>query len=188
MNLFGKKLCILGLYAISDDETAVVKEDFFGKLNEVIVEIKNSREILIAGDFNSRRGEKMNDLLVGPIGEEVINDNGDKLIDIYEKNSLKILKGYFKHIIVHHYTWHQDTQELRSVIDYIIARQNSGLKFQDVRVFRGMTVGSDHYLVNAKMLFLYGKSNANESRENIPVCAVELLQSAIYNIDSSFFI
>jgi len=47
-----------------------------------------------------------------------------------------------------------------------------------------MTVGSDHYLVNAKILFLYGKSNANELRENIPDCAVELLQSPVYNVDS----
>jgi len=30
---------------------------------------------------------------VGPFGEEVINDNGDKLIDICEKNSLQILNG-----------------------------------------------------------------------------------------------
>jgi hypothetical protein len=50
--------CILGVYAISDDENVLVKEDFLGKLNEVIAEIGNSREILIAGDFNSRRGEK----------------------------------------------------------------------------------------------------------------------------------
>ena len=85
MNLFGKKLCILGIYAISDYEYALVKEDFFGKLNELIVEIGNSREILIAGDFNSRRGEKINNLVVGPFGEELINDNGDKLIDIFEK-------------------------------------------------------------------------------------------------------
>jgi len=193
-NLFGKELCILGIHAISDDENAVVKEDFLGKLNEVTVEIGNSREILIAGDFNSRTGKKINDLAVGPFGEEVINDNGDKLIDTCEQNSLKILNGYFKHKRIHQYTWHQDTQELRSIIDYIIARQNSGLKFQDVRVFRGMTVGNDHYLVTAKILFLYGKSNANESRENIPDCAVELLQSPIYNIDilrdesTSFFI
>jgi len=69
-------------------------------------------------------------------------------------------------------------------MDYIIARQNSGLKFQDVGVFRGMTVGRDHYLVNAKILFLYGKRNANESRENIQDCAVEVLQSPVYNIDS----
>jgi len=58
MNLFMKKLCILGIYALSDDEHAVVKEDFFGKLNEVIVEIGNWREIVIAGDLNSRTGEK----------------------------------------------------------------------------------------------------------------------------------
>jgi len=47
-----------------------------------------------------------------------------------------------------------------------------------------MTVGSDHYLVNAKILFLYGKSKGNESRENITDCAVELIQSPVYNIDS----
>jgi hypothetical protein len=53
-------------------------------------------------------------------------------------------------------------------------QKNSGLKFQDVRVFRGMAVGSDHYLVNAKILFSYGKNNANESRENITDCVLEL--------------
>jgi len=56
MNLFGKKLCILGIYAISGDENALVKEDFSGKLNEVIVEIGNSREISIAENFNSGTG------------------------------------------------------------------------------------------------------------------------------------
>ena len=58
MNLFGKKLCILEIYAISDDENAVVKEDIFGKLNEVIAEIGNSRELLIVGDFSNRKGKK----------------------------------------------------------------------------------------------------------------------------------
>ena len=32
MNLFGKKLCILGIYAISDDENALIKEDFWGEI------------------------------------------------------------------------------------------------------------------------------------------------------------
>jgi hypothetical protein len=75
-------------------ENALVKEDFLGKLNEVIVEIGNTREILIAGDFNSRTGRKINNFVVGPFGEEVINNNGDKLIDACEKNSLKIWNGY----------------------------------------------------------------------------------------------
>jgi hypothetical protein len=29
MNLFGKNLCILGIYAITDDENVLVKEDFW---------------------------------------------------------------------------------------------------------------------------------------------------------------
>jgi hypothetical protein len=59
---------------------------------------------------------------VGPFGEEIINDNGDKLIDVCEQNSLKILNGYFKHKKIHQYTCHQDALELKSIIDYIIAR------------------------------------------------------------------
>jgi len=31
-HVFGKKLCILGIYAISDDENAVVKVDFWGEI------------------------------------------------------------------------------------------------------------------------------------------------------------
>ena len=115
MNLYGKKLCILGIYAISDDENALVKEDFLEKLNEVIFEIGNSGEILIAGDSNSKTGEKINNLVAGPFGE-VITDNGDKLIDICEQISTKMLNGYFKHKRIHQYSLHKDTQELRSII------------------------------------------------------------------------
>ena len=101
-----------------------------------------------------------------------------------KKNSSKILNGHCKHKRIHQYTWNQDTQDIKYKIDYIIARQNSGLKFQNIREFKGMIVGGNHYLVNAKILFLCRKTNANESRENIPDCAVELLQSPIYNEDS----
>jgi hypothetical protein len=125
--------------------------------------------------LKAEQEKKINNQVVGPFGEELINENGDKLIDVCEQNSLKILNGYFKHKWIHHYTWHKDTLQLKSVIDYIIAGQNSGLKFQDVRVFRGMTVRIDHYLVNAKILFLYGKNNTTELRENITDSALELL-------------
>ena len=93
------------------------------------------------------------------------------------------MNGYFKHKKIHQYTWHQDTLELKSIINYIIARQNCDLKYQDIRVFRGMTVGSDHYLVNAKILFPYGKNNANELRETITDCTSESVQLPLYNLD-----
>jgi PII-like signaling protein len=67
------------------------------------------------------------------------------------------LNGYFKHKKIHQYTWQRDTLEPKSIIDYIITEQNSDLKYEDVTVFRGVTAGSDRYLVNAKFLFPYGK-------------------------------
>jgi hypothetical protein len=79
------------------------------------------------------------------------------LKDVCEQNSLTKLNGYFKRNRIHQYTWHQDTQELRSIKEYTIARKNSGLKFQDVSLFRGKNIGSDHYLLNSKGLF-YGET------------------------------
>ena len=70
MNLFWRKLCSLWIYAISDDENVLVKGDILGKLNEVISEIGNSKEILIAGDFNSRVGRKINNQVLGSFGKK----------------------------------------------------------------------------------------------------------------------
>ena len=47
-------------------------------------EIGKSREILIEGHFNRRREEKINNLVVGPFGEEIITHNGGKLVGICE--------------------------------------------------------------------------------------------------------
>jgi hypothetical protein len=80
MDLLGKKLYILGIYVISDDENVLVKEDFGGKLNEVIAEIGNSMVVLTAGEFNSKIGKNIYKQVVGPFAEEVINDNVDTLI------------------------------------------------------------------------------------------------------------
>jgi hypothetical protein len=57
VNLFGKKLCNLGIYGINGENISV-KEDFW-KLPEVITEIGNAMKILIAGDFNSGRGKRL---------------------------------------------------------------------------------------------------------------------------------
>jgi hypothetical protein len=94
-----------------------------GKLNEVITEIRNFREVLIAADFNSRK--RNNNQFVGRFGEEIINDNGDKLIDVCEQISLKVFNRYFKH---------KDTSA------HIAPRYTGATKIcnrlQDIRVFR----------------------------------------------------
>jgi len=49
---------MIAVYAPSDNESIIVKENFFTKLHIVIIEIGNNRKILFLEDFNSRRGRR----------------------------------------------------------------------------------------------------------------------------------
>ena len=141
----------MGVYAISEDADMITKEKFFTSLSTVIDEIGNSRELIITGDFNSRIGKQLNNRIVGPFGENVVNDNGERLIELCQHQSLKILNDFFKHKDIHKFTRYQDTLQQKSIIDYVIVRQSTKLKIQDVRTYRG-TSFSDHFLVNSRIV------------------------------------
>jgi len=121
------------------------------KLNEKLVNICMTREIILLGDFNGHTGTKVNNQVVGPYGETRINDNGERLIDLCESHNLRITNGYFKHKMIHKYTWEQHTRNFKSIIDYIIVKQKSKFQIHGVRVQRGINCGSDHYVVRGKV-------------------------------------
>lgn len=147
----GHKVVIVGVYAPNDDANVGVKETFYETLTSVIEGIPQDCEVVLAGDFNGRVGKDQNSEIVGPHGEDIINDNGERLRDLVGQFDLKITNGFFKHKEIHKYTWHQDTRGLKSIIDYFIVKQTAKLKIQDVRVKRGAECGSDHWLLEAKV-------------------------------------
>ena len=102
------------------------------------------------GDFNGQTGTKVNNQVVGPCGETRINDFWECFIDLCESHNLRITNGYFRHKLMHKYTWEQHTRKLKPIIDYIIVKQKSEFEIHDVRVQRGINCGSDHYVVRAK--------------------------------------
>ena len=50
------------------------------------------------------------------------------------------------------FTWHQPTKKLRSVIEYIISKQESRLRTRDVKEQKGVTCGLVHFLVKRKIV------------------------------------
>ena len=86
------------------------------------------------GDLNGRTGHRVGSKVVGPFGEVVVNDNGSRLIELSEQNELKILNGFYQHRDIHKYTWVHPARGLRSIIDYAIVRQTTGMKVQQVKV------------------------------------------------------
>jgi hypothetical protein len=74
--------------------------------------------------MNGRTGRKNGDTVVGNFGEDKVNDNGERLIEIFSQTSLKIWNGLFNHKNIRKYTWEQHTKTLETVIDYIITKQD----------------------------------------------------------------
>ncbi|XP_060524515.1 uncharacterized protein LOC132700934 [Cylas formicarius] len=114
---------------------------------------KEERANAAIGDFNGRTGRKENDAIIGRFGEDTVNTNGEALIELCEFNNLKITNGFYRHKEIHKFTWVQETRDLRSIIDYIVVKNNSSIKIKDVLVKRGAECGTDHRLLIAKMEF-----------------------------------
>jgi hypothetical protein len=74
------------------------------------------------GDMNGRTGSKTRDTVVGNFGEDMVSDNGERLIELCTQISLKIWNGFYNHKNIHKYTWEQHTKNLKTIIDYIITK------------------------------------------------------------------
>lgn len=102
------------------------------------------------GDFNGRVGSRKRDMTIKNFGKTTINDNEERLIEFCQNNNIKITNSFYKHKEIHKYTWTQPTQQLRSIINYILVSQRVDFKIRDVR---GVDCKSDHHLVMEKLSF-----------------------------------
>lgn len=101
------KLKIIGAYGINDK--------LFEQLNKQIGGIGTTREVILCGDFCSRVNRNTNDKVVDQFGEDILNDNGERLIDISAQNLLTILNGFInieKYIKTHGHNQQEDWKAL----------------------------------------------------------------------------
>lgn len=94
ININKKPMTILGIYAISDDEPSITKDEFFEKVNDEITKLGKTRELIIFVDLNSKTSRKTNRKIVGLYGEVNQNDNGERLIELCKSLFGKVTKLY----------------------------------------------------------------------------------------------
>jgi hypothetical protein len=73
---------------------------------------------------------------------------------------------------------------LKTIIDYIITKQDSKLKIQDVRAYRGPNCGTDHKLLVAKILFPYTYTTKDKHEEKKENTATMVDKKRKYNTES----
>ena len=70
-------------------------------LAEQLDKVKNYQEVILAGNLNGRVGSKVDNTVVGPFGEEITNESGERLINMCETYKLKITNTSFCHKNIH---------------------------------------------------------------------------------------
>lgn len=157
-------LNIVGVYAPEEgkiEDTTI----FYDKLQQELNGIKNTENIIIGGDLNARVGNLPIPGIIGTFGENVINRNGEELRQFATYNRLKITNTFYRKKDIHKYTWCARNQ--RSLIDYIMINDRLRNQIQDVRVYRGYDIYSDHYLLIATVLMIakWKKRKTQEKRK-----------------------
>jgi hypothetical protein len=91
-------------------------------------------------------------------------------------NDLKITNTFFRKKDLHKYTW--STRGPKSIIDYVIVSRRLKNLVQDIKIFRGSDIGSDHFLVTSRINLLsrWKHQSNNNKLANEPVYKTYLLQ------------
>ena len=126
---------------------------------EKIIRKNDKSNVIIAGDFNSKIGTRIEgENCCGHFSKGIRNENGQKLIDFCSENELFITNSAFKHPSRHITTWEgafrsQDNKLIKvfNQIDFIIFKQQHKKQLINSRTFSGTNINTDHRLLVTKI-------------------------------------
>ena len=101
------------------------------------------------GDFNAKVGSDNTgrEQAMGRQGEGEVYANGELFVDMCAFNFMVIGGSIFPHKRIHKVTWVSPDHHTENQIDHICINKKFRRSVQDVRVYRGADVASDHHLV-----------------------------------------
>ena len=130
------------------------------------------------GDMNaqiSRNRDGFEQMMIGPFGSAShTNNNGERLILFCGINDHCIENSYFRHKMIHKYTWRSPDGHAENEIDYFCISQRWRSALQDVRSYRGADTGSDHQIFRSSLKLKFTKIKRTSLKKTI---AVEILKN-----------
>ena len=139
LQIEGKWITYISVYAPTDDSSQKIKDGFYKKLQNVVDKTPRGEKLVILGDLNARVGNNNDGWkeVLGTHGEVTRNGNGKRLLEFCMANDTLIMNSWFQHKEIQKYTWENESQQRRSVIDYCLVRRSLRSLVMDVTVVRG---------------------------------------------------
>jgi len=153
------KIAFVNGHAPSEDKN---DEEFYSLLESTLEGISRHCIIILLGDFNAKIGKE--ECFKTTTGS---NSNGFRLIELATGMDLKIKSTSFPHKEIHKGTWRSPDGRYINQIDHVLVNAIFSNSVLDVKVFRGVECGSDHFLVvgKLKVKLKKGKKRKEEQTE-----------------------
>ena len=160
------KLTVIIFYAPTNTSEEIKKDEFYEQLQTAVSEVPAHDMLLIIGDMNARPGSDNTgrSRVMGKEGYGIMNENGTRMCDFCEANNLKIDGTLFPNKKIHKITWISPDGETKEQIDHILINRKWLGSLQDVRVFRGADIASDHLLNIATIKLKLRKTRLGQTR------------------------
>jgi hypothetical protein len=156
LEVHGFKLRVINVYAPTDvNGTENQKQTFYRELKKATVKTEKHQKLLIMGDFNATTSIAKSHCCYD--GKKVLvdaecNDNGERLKDFCRSHEVGIASTFFKHRMLHRYTWYSNDGKTRKILDYVLAEKYLQKYITDCRVRRGYNFDSDHRLIKTELV------------------------------------
>jgi len=145
-------LNVIQCYAPTNDKDEETKNQFYSHL-QTILERYPAKDInILMGDLNAKIGKDNTgcEEIMGRHGLGEENDNGERLKELCAGHNMVIGGSVFPHKRIHKATWISPDHKTENQIDHMCVSKKFRRSMEDVRVYRGADVGSDHNLVMGK--------------------------------------
>ena len=151
---------IILVYAPTNEADEETKEMFYNRLTAVVDRRPRRNLIVVMGDLNAKIGNDNEgyEMVMGREGIGDMNDNGERFADFCDIQDMVIGGSVFPHKRIHKATWKHPNGTVENQIDHIAYSRKFRRCFSDVRVMKGATVGSDHYLVVGSLKLKFKKN------------------------------
>ena len=111
-------------------------------------------KLIVLGDFNATTSTARRKCCYDGntvIQDEDCSDNGERLKSFCRSEKLCISSSFFKHRMLHRYTWYSNDGKTRKILDYVLVETYVQQYVTDCRVKRWFDFDTDHRLLKTSL-------------------------------------
>ena len=141
---------IISVYGPTSQSTNGEKDRFWNELQDIYDSFSRDQIVHVTGDFNagvgSRQAQDCDDICeaIGPYGIGNRNENGERLINFYIANKLRVEHTFHKQNTSQKAKWFHPRFGTPGVIDSALVQREHAKHAADIRVLPSVDTRSDH--------------------------------------------